>query len=862
VTDSGTPPKSGPRARSGPRAKAGAKSGAKAGAKAGAKSGAKAGTKAGAKSGPRVVDKRGAGKIIEPEFPQVVGVLPLRDSVLFPNLALPVLVGREPSIKLIENVVARDRILGTATLHDPTLEREPGPADMHEIGALGRVAEMMRLPQGGMQVALQGVTRIRFVEWVSNEPFLQARIQVVQSHVPTKEAHARMRTVLRLFGEVAQLAPYIPAPFAVAAMNIQDPGDLADFLAANLNLDTQTKQHLLEELDVNARLTVIEAHLESELELLRISTQAQQEMSEDMRKMQREQFLRRQLEVIRKELGDGDSEELADLRRRVEESQMPDEVRTVAVRELDRLERISPQSPEWSVARNYLDWLIELPWGTLTDDNDDLVHARSVLDADHYGLDRIKDRIIEYLAVQKLHPEGRSPILCFVGPPGVGKTSLGQSIARALDRKFIRMSLGGVRDEAEIRGHRRTYIGALPGRIVQSLRRAGSMNPVMMLDEIDKVGADYRGDPAAALLEVLDPEQNNTFADHYVEVPVDLSHVLFICTANVLDTIPPPLRDRMEIIELRGYTEPEKVAIAKQYLIPRQLHANGVKAKQAAIQIDALRRIIREYTYEAGVRNLERQVGAVFRKIATQVATGQAKTKVTVKGKDLETYLGPPRIRRDVLERNDEIGVVTGLAWTPYGGDVLFVESTVVEGKGRLTITGQLGDVMRESAQAALTYVRSRTAEIGAPADWYETSDLHVHVPAGAIPKDGPSAGIALATSLVSAVSKIPVRRTTAMTGEITLRGKVLPIGGVKEKVIAAHRTGCKTVIIPKDNAADLEEVPEFVRRDLRFVLVDHVDEVLREALTKPLRALRAAASISPAGSASVPDRRSAAGAR
>ncbi len=810
------------------------------------------------KSGPRVVDKRAVTRPMEPEFPEIVGVLPLRDSVLFPNLALPVLVGREPSVKLIEDVVGGDRILATATLHDPALESEPGAEDLHQIGTLGRVAELMRLPQGGMQVALQGITRVRFVEWVSREPFLQARIEVVPSQVATKEAHARMRTVLRLFGEVAQLAPYIPAPFAVAAMNISEPGDLSDFLAANLNLDTATRQHLLEELDTNARLTVIEAHLESELELLRISTRAQEEMTDEMRKIQRDQMLRRQLDVIRKELGEGDSEELAEIRGRIESTLMPDEVRTVAVRELDRLERINAQSPEWTVSRNYLEWLIEVPWGTVTEDNDDLRHAREVLDADHYGLEKIKDRIVEYLAVQKLHPEGRSPILCFVGPPGVGKTSLGQSIAKALDRRFIRMSLGGVRDEAEIRGHRRTYIGALPGRIVQSLRRAGSMNPVMMLDEIDKVGADFRGDPAAALLEVLDPEQNNSFADHYLEVPTDLSKVLFICTANILDTIPPPLRDRMEIIELRGYTEPEKVAIAKQYLIPRQLVANGLKSKQAAITIEALRRIIREYTYEAGVRNLEREVGAVFRKIATRVATGDAKTKVTVKPDDVEASLGPPKVRRDVLERVDEIGVVTGLAWTPYGGDVLFVEASVIPGKSRLTLTGQLGDVMRESAQAALTYVRSRTDTIGADPDWYETHDVHVHVPAGAVPKDGPSAGVGLATAIVSAVSKIPVRRTTAMTGEITLRGKVMPVGGIKEKVIAAHRAGCKTVILPKDNARDLEDVPDFVRRELKFVLAEHVDEVLREALTKPLRALRPATAVSPAGSAGITERRSA----
>jgi ATP-dependent Lon protease len=805
-----------------------------------------------------VIDKRLASEHEEPKFPDVVAVLPLRDSVLFPDLALPVLVGREKSIELIEHVINADRQLATVTMRDATLEDDPKPEDLHTIGTIGRVAELMRLPQGGMQLALQGIARVRFVEWVTTEPYLQARIEVVHDLVVTRDAQARMRTVLRLFGEVAQLAPYIPAPFAVAAMNITEPGDLADFLAANLNLGTQTKQSLLEELDVDLRLAVLEEHLNTELELLRISTQAQQEMTDDMRRMQREQFLRRQLDVIHKELGDGDGEELADLRKRVEDANMPEEALKAALRELDRLERISQQSPEWSVARSYVEWLIELPWSVETDDNDDLKHAREVLDKDHYGLEKIKDRIIEYLAVQKLHPDGRSPIVCFVGPPGVGKTSLGQSIARALGRKFIRMSLGGVRDEAEIRGHRRTYIGALPGRIVQGLRKAGSRNPVMMLDEIDKIGMDFRGDPASALLEVLDPEQNNTFSDHYIEVPVDLSHVLFICTANVLDTVPGPLRDRMEIIELRGYTEPEKVAIAKQYLVPKQLKENGLLVKQAAIAVDALRRIIREYTYEAGVRNLEREIGGVFRKIATRVATGSIKKKVTVAAKDVEDYLGSPKIRRDVLDKADEIGVSTGLAWTPVGGDVLFVEALLVEGKGRLTLTGQLGDVMRESAQAALTYARSRTEALGLPHDWYETNDLHIHVPAGAIPKDGPSAGVAMATAVISAATRIPVRRTTAMTGEITLRGKVLPVGGIKEKVIAAHRVGCKTVVMPIDNERDLEEVPDFVRKDLRFVFADHVDEVLREALTKPLRALRAAPVVSPAGTSQMKDRASA----
>jgi len=822
--------------------------------------------KAPGRPGPRVVDRRRVAGAEEPEtqapaFPEVVPVLPLRDAVLFPNTALPAMVGREPSLKLIEQVVAGDRLVATSLARPGTEDDKERPEAVHEFGTLGRVAEFLRLPQGGIQVALQGLVRVRFVDWTSTDPFLQARIEVVSPHTATREAQARMRTVLRLFGEVAEASPYIPAPFVVAAMNITDPGDLADFLSANLNIPVETKQQLLEEVDIDRRLALLEEHLRAESELLKISTQAQDEMTDEMRRMQREQLLRRQMEVIQKELGGGEDEELAELRRRVAEAGMPEEALKAAERELARLERIPPQSPEWAVARNYVDWLTEIPWQAETPDNDDLVHARKVLDEDHYGLEKIKDRIIEELAVQKIHPSGRSPILCFVGPPGVGKTSLGQSIARALGRKFVRMSLGGVRDEAEIRGHRRTYIGALPGRIVQSLRKAGTRNPVMMLDEVDKLGADFRGDPSSALLEVLDPEQNHAFSDHYIEVPIDLTHVLFICTANMIDLIPPPLRDRMEVIELRGYTEPEKVAIAKQYLIPKQLGEHGLKASQATITTDALRRIVREYTYEAGVRNLEREIASVFRKIATKVAMNGATRKVSVGPADLESYLGPPKVRREVLEGSDEIGVSTGLAWTPAGGDVLFIEAMLIEGKGRLTLTGQLGDVMKESAQAALTYARARTDAIGAAHDWYETSDLHVHVPAGAIPKDGPSAGIALATAVVSAVAKIPVRRTTAMTGEVTLRGKVLPVGGIKEKVIAAHRVGVKTVVLPRDNERDLQEVPEFVRKNLRFVFAEHMDEVLREALTKPLPSLRPSDVVSPAGTSGLrTDRASARG--
>ncbi|HVL80617.1 MAG TPA: endopeptidase La [Actinomycetota bacterium] len=796
-----------------------------------------------------------------PDLPTEVAVLPLRDNVLFPNLALPVLVGRERSLRLIEDVVEGDRLLLTVAVRpeaDPEAD-PPAPDQLYEVGTLGRVAELLRLPSGGMQVALQGLARARTVEWLRVDPFPVARVEYVAEPDPDEEAQARMRSVLGVFRRVAELAPSIPPQFAIAAMNVRDPGDLADFLAANMNVDLTDKQRLLSEPRAAARLTILEELLNDELGLLELSTQTQRELSEDVQKLHREQFLRRQLEVIRRELGETDERgsELTDLRERVRDAEMPDEARKAAERELDRLDRMQRGSPEETVSRTYLEWLLETPWRRFSDDDRDITKARQVLDADHYGLGDVKQRVLEYLAVGTLRPDNRSPILCFVGPPGVGKTSLGQSIARALGRQFVRMSLGGVRDEAEIRGHRRTYIGALPGRIIQGLRRAGTANPVMMLDEIDKLGMDFRGDPASALLEVLDPQQNHAFSDHYLEVPVDLSRVLFICTANMLDPIPGPLRDRMEVIELRGYTEPEKLEIARRHLVPRQLAEHGLRRSQAAIALDALRRIVREYTYEAGVRNLERQVAAVLRKVALRIAEGQT-GKVTVKAAEIEEMLGPPRVRTEPLRERDEIGVTTGLAWTPVGGDILSIETMLVRGSSAFTLTGQLGDVMKESARAALTYARSRATTLGVDEDWFAEHEVHVHVPAGAIPKDGPSAGIAMATAMVSAIAKVPVKRKVGMTGEITLRGKVLPIGGVKEKVIAAHRAGVKTVVLPAANERDLREVPEDVRTQLRFVLVDHMDQVLHEALASPLRDLRPAPVVSPAGTPELRERASA----
>lgn len=762
-----------------------------------------------------------------PAVPDLLPVLTLADAVMFPAMLVPLIVQGEREVKAIENAALGQKVVGLFW------QRRPGeafdPQAMGQTGTAASIVRLVRLADGRLQLLLQGLARIQIQQLVYTDPYPVARVRVIADAAgrsTTLEGLAR--GVLSLFQEVVQLAPYLPNELGIAAANLPEPGMLADFIATHLNLKLEERQAILDTLDVAERLRKVTELLQREKEILEIGRKAQQEMS----KAQRDYVLRQQLEAIRRELGETDERqaEVQALRERLQQAQLPKEARKEAERELERVARMPPGAPEYVVARTYLDWLLDLPWQVSTADKLDFKQARQVLDEDHYDLERVKDRILEYLAVRTLKPDAKGPLLCFVGPPGVGKTSLGQSIARALGRKFVRLSLGGVRDEAEIRGHRRTYIGALPGRIIQGLRRAGAKNPVFMLDEVDKLSVGFQGDPAAALLEVLDPEQNHAFVDHYLAVPFDLSRVMFICTANVTDTIPSALLDRLEVLELPGYTEEEKLEIARRYLVPRQLAESGLAPAQLTITDAALRRLIREYTREAGVRNLERWIGAVCRKIARQVGEGQP-GPFSIDAAQLEELLEPPRFRTEALLGEDEVGVATGLAWTPAGGDVLFVEAAIVPGKGRLTLTGHLGAVMRESAQAALTYARVRASDLGIAPDFYQQYDVHVHVPAGAIPKDGPSAGITMATALISALTRRPVYKRVAMTGEITLSGRVLPIGGVKEKVLAAQRVGMHTVILPQANRVDLREVPASVRDDIRFVFVEHMDEVLPVAL-------------------------------
>jgi ATP-dependent Lon protease len=695
---------------------------------------------------------------------------------------------------------------------------------------------MLKFPDGTTRLLVQGITRIRINQILESEPYFKASIEPIQEvYEMTIEVQGLMRNALDLFQKVVSMAPYLSDEAYVTAMNITEPNKLADFIAANLNITTAQKQEVLEIIDVKERLQKVTYLLNSEVQILEVGKQIQSEIKTEMDKRQREYILREQLKAIQKELGETDQQtkEINELREKIEQAGMPEEVRKEAERELDRLSQMMPGAAEYTVSRTYLDWLINLPWSKSTEDNLDIDRASKVLDEDHYDLEKVKSRILEFLAVRKLKPETHGPILCFVGPPGVGKTSLGMSIARAMGREFIRISLGGVRDEAEIRGHRRTYVGALPGRIIQAIRKAGTNNPVFMMDEIDKLGVDFRGDPAAALLEVLDPQQNNKFVDHYLDVPFDLSRVFFITTANMLDTIPPALLDRMEVITLPGYTEYEKLEIAKKYLIPRQISENGLSTEMVRFEEDAIKKIIREYTREAGVRNLEREIGSVLRKIAQRVAKGETGL-FEISEEDIEKYLGIPRFRYGLAGERDEVGVATGLAWTESGGDVLFIEVTLVPGKGGLILTGKLGEVMQESARAALTYVRSKSEEWGIEPNFYDKWDIHIHVPAGAVPKDGPSAGVTMATALASAIRRIPVKKDLGMTGEITIRGKVLPVGGIREKVLAAHRAGLKTVILPKENRRDLDEVPNLVKEDIEFIFIEHADEAINMALLIP----------------------------
>ena len=774
-----------------------------------------------------------------PEIPNTLPILPLSDVVIFPHMVAPLLVSSAQSIKLIDDVVAGNRYVGVTMQKDPELEH-PRPDQLHEYGCIARVMRMLKFPDESVRVLIQGVKRMKIVRFESDKPFLSARITPLEDEVEESiELAALARNAANQFQEIINLSPSLPDELKMAVLNNEEPGKLTDIIAANLGITLQNKQRLLEIYNVKERLKILTSLLNREVEVLHLGTEIQSKVSTALSKTQREYFLREQLKAIQKELGEGveGGSEIKELRDKIDKAQMPAEVKKIAVKEVERLSTIPAAAAEYTVARTYLDWLIAVPWSKSTEDKLDIARAKRILDEDHYDLEQVKKRILEYLSVLKLKMNangtagpGRGPILCFVGPPGVGKTSLGMSIARALDRKFIRLSLGGVRDEAEIRGHRRTYIGALPGRIIQGLRRAESNNPVFMLDEIDKVGADFRGDPSAALLEVLDPQQNNSFSDHYLEMPFDLSRVMFITTANLLEPVPPALRDRMEVIALPGYTEEEKLHIALKYLVPRQLAEHGLKRNQISIRQDALRATIRNYTREAGVRNLERNIATICRRTARRIVEKKVNS-VTITRKNLKEFLGTHEFFHDVVERTTEPGVATGLAWTSAGGDILFVESTKMPGKGNLILTGSLGDIMRESAQAALSYVRSRAKQLGVDPAVFEKSDIHIHVPAGAIPKDGPSAGVTMAVSLASLLVQKPVKSAAAMTGEITLRGKILPVGGVKEKVLAAARSGIKTVILPDQNRKDLEDVPPEIRKKLKFQFVKTIGDILRVAL-------------------------------
>ncbi len=771
----------------------------------------------------------------EVKIPEILPILPLRETVIFPAMVAPIVVGRERSIKLIDEVAVGNKIFGVVTQKDPQID-EPNPDQVYNVGTACAIIRMLKFPDGTTRLLVQGISRIKINQFIETEPYFKANVEPIQEvYELTIEIQGLMRNALDLFQKVVSMAPYLSEEAYITAMNINEPNRLADFIAANLNISTAQKQEVLETIDVKERLQKVTYFLNSEIQILEVGRQIQSEIKTEMDKRQREYILREQLKAIQKELGELDQQtkEINELREKIEKAGMPEEVRKEAERELDRLSQMMPGAAEYTVSRTYLDWLINLPWSKSTEDNLDIERARQILDEDQYDLEKVKNRILEFLSVRKLKSDTHGPILCFVGPPGVGKTSLGMSIARAMGREFVRISLGGVRDEAEIRGHRRTYVGALPGRIIQGIRKAGTNNPVFMLDEIDKLGLDFRGDPAAALLEVLDPQQNSKFVDHYLDVPFDLSKVFFITTANMLDTIPPALLDRMEVITLPGYTEYEKLEIAKKYLIPRQILENGLKPEIVNFEESSIKKIIREYTREAGVRNLEREIGSVLRKIAQKVAQGET-GPFTITETEVEKYLGISRYRFGLAGEKDEIGVATGLAWTESGGDILFIEVALVPGKGNLILTGKLGEVMQESARAALTYVRSKSGEWEIESNFFDKWDIHIHVPAGAIPKDGPSAGVTMATALASAIRRIPVRKDIGMTGEITIRGKILPVGGIREKVLAAHRAGLKTVMLPRENQRDLEEVPQIVKDDIEFIFIEHADEAINQALLIP----------------------------
>ena len=770
--------------------------------------------------------------IMQIQIPEILPILPARDTVIFPKMVLPLMVREEKYIKLIEDSLKTHKMLVVSMVKDPNKVYE-GLPEIYEIGTACQILRFTKGPDAVL-IMVQGISRVRIGFMVSVDPYPQARVErLLEQEYRDKEVEALMANVKNVYKQIVEIAPHLPPELIHIIDTVDSPATLADMSVSSINIDRKKQQKILETLDIKERLRQALIFLNEEFEILKIGRDIQEKVKQGIDRSQREYYLREQLKAIQKELGIKDEmAEIEELRERLKKKRLPDHVREVVEKEIDRLSRIHPSSAEYPVARTYIDWLLELPWMESTEDNLDIKRARKILDKYHYNLEKVKKRILEYLAVRKLNPEHKGPILCFVGPPGTGKTSLGKAIAEALGRKFVRISLGGIRDEAEIRGHRRTYVGALPGRIIQGIRKAGSNNPVFMLDEIDKIGLDFRGDPASALLEVLDPEQNHAFSDHYLEVEFDLSKVMFICTANQLDPIPAPLRDRMEIIELTGYTEDEKVNIAKKFLIPRQIKEHGLEGVSIQFRESAIRRIIREYTREAGLRNLEREIGSICRGIAIKVAEeGKDSKKFVITKNNVQHYLGNPRFTLDIVERTSTPGVAIGMAWTPVGGEILFVEATIMPGDKNLVLTGQLGDVMKESAQIALSYLRSRAKELGIREDFYKGHDIHIHVPAGAIPKDGPSAGITMLTALASLLREKPVKPLLAMTGEVTLRGLVLPVGGIKDKVLAASRSGIKEVILPKDNKNDLDEIPAHIKKELKFHLVKTVEEVLKIAL-------------------------------
>ena len=768
-------------------------------------------------------------------IPEVLPILPLRNTVLFPQQVIPISIGREKSVSLISKVSETNKLIGVVAQRDGSIEH-PESTDLYSWGTLAAVLKVFDMPDGSKSAIIQGLQRIKLITYLEEEPYIKAAVQQISDEETASdlEIEAMAVNIRSVFQDIVEIAPYLSMEHTSLLANIDEPGKLVDRAISVLNIRTSEKQVVLEEVSIRRRLEEAGIILNRELQRLQLGEKIQTEVQGEINKTQREYFLREQLKAIKKELGEEDdlAVELKELKDKLEEAKLSPEAQKVAEKELDRLNRIPPSSPEYTVSRTYLDWLIDLPWSTSTEDNMDIKAAGAVLDGDHYGLHKVKQRILEYLAVRKLKSDMKGPILCFVGPPGTGKTSVGKSIAEAVGRKFVRISLGGVHDEAEIRGHRRTYIGALPGRIIQGLKKAGTNNPIFMLDEIDKVGNDFRGDPSSALLEVLDPEQNDTFSDHYLEVEFDLSKVMFIATGNMVDTIPPALRDRMEIIEFSGYIEEEKTQIARKFLIPKQLSEHGLTDKKLVFEESGLTEIVHSYTRESGVRNLERQLANVSRRVAKEIVEGNKKKKKVTKA-NVADYLGPVKFFSDVAERTKKPGIATGLAYTPSGGDILFIEATAMPGKGKLTLTGQLGDVMKESAEAALSFIRSQAEDLGIDPTFHEKTDIHIHVPAGAIPKDGPSAGVTMLSAMVSLLTGRRLKLDVAMTGEITLRGAVLPVGGIREKVLAAHRAGIKMIILPEKNKNDLEEIPKRTLRGMKFQFASEMLQVIDLALVK-----------------------------